>query len=592
MERALNRLALLLELTAGLAERMEVQTIASFVLDVGLNAIDANRGTLCLLTSDGALLEVVAHAGYDTTVMDAWHRFGVDEPLPASDVVRSRKPLYLHSPQERAERYPIFANTGGDGATAMLPLIISDEPLGAIVFGFDGERDFDEADRSFLDALATQCAIALDRAHLYESALRRQEGLVLLADASTILAGADGDLDDALGQFVNLVSPALADISSIHLLESPTVSRLAASAFAESEQLTETRRVSGFGADLNAAHGLGRVLRTGEEVAWDDPEHFIDQIARNDQHRAALMGMNLGSGIIVPLLARGRVLGACVFANYRQRIMSSDDRRLARTLGERTAVLLDNARLMAQRKEVSHGLQSALLPVSLPSIPGHEIGARYQSAGEGLEVGGDFYDVVPCADGNWLLVVGDVTGHGVEAAAATGLVRHTIRSAAMMGMSPSQILDHANKAMLNSAGALPSGVYCTIALAALTTSTGGSDVVVACGGHPPPFVRRADGRVETATARGRLLGYFPTVEAVEVDIHLEPGDTIVAFTDGVIERHNDSRWFGEQDLARLVAANDLGADALAELIRDAVVTAFETPPTDDMAILVLRRATE
>jgi sigma-B regulation protein RsbU (phosphoserine phosphatase) len=589
MERAPNRLALLLELTAGLAERMEVQTIASFVLGVGLNAIEANRGTLCLLTPDRVLLEVVAHAGYDTTVMDTWHQFAVEAPLPASDVVRSRKPIYLHSPQERADRYPIFANTGGDGASAMLPLIIRDEPLGAIVFGFDGERDFDETDRAFLDALAAQCAIALDRAHLYEDALRRQAGLVLLADASTILAGAGEDLDEALQQFVELISPELSDIASVHLLESPTVSRLAASAFVEGEQLAATRRVSAFSTDLKATHGLGRVLRTGEEVVWDHPEAFIAEIARSEEHRTALMDMDLGGGIIVPLLARGRVLGACVFANNRQRIMTDDDRRLARTLGERTAVLLDNARLMGQRKQVSHGLQSALLPASLPSIPGYELGARYQSAGEGLEVGGDFYDVVPIAPGNWLLVVGDVTGHGVEAAAATGLVRHTIRSAAMMGMSPPRILDHANNAMLNGAGAIPSGVYCTIALVALTTSVDGPNVVVTCGGHPPPIMRRADGRIETLTARGRLLGYFPTIDADEVEVDLGPGDALVAFTDGVIERHSGSRWFSEQDLAELVSTNDLGADALAGTICDAVLSAFDTRPNDDMAILVLRR---
>ena len=589
MERAPNRLELLLELTSGLAERMEVQTIASFVLGVGLNAIAANRGTLCLLTSDRDFLEVVAHAGYDTAVMDAWHRFAVDAPLPASDVVRSRAPIYLHSPQERADRYPMFANTGGDGASAMLPLIIREEPLGAIVFGFDGERDFDHDDRSFLDALATQCAIALDRARLYEAALRRQAGLVLLADASTILAGAGDELDDALQQFVSLVSPALADICSIHLLESPAVSRLVASSFVDNGRLDATRRVSSFGTDLSATHGLGRVLRTGEEVSWDEPDGFISEIARNDDHRAALMAMNLGAGIIVPLLARGRVLGACVFANHRQRMMSDDDRRVARTLGERTAVLLDNARLMGQRKEVSHGLQSALLPASLPMIPGHQLGARYQSAGEGLEVGGDFYDVVPVGPAQWLLVVGDVTGHGVEAAAATGLVRHTIRSAAMMGMGPRQILDHANKAMVNGAGALPSGVYCTIALAALTVSDEGSEVVVSCGGHPPPFVRRADGRVERVAARGRLLGYFPTVDADEVRVDLGAGESLIAFTDGVIERHSDSRWYSEQDLAQLVATNDLGADALAGLIRDTVVAVFDTPPSDDMAILVLRR---
>jgi serine phosphatase RsbU (regulator of sigma subunit) len=381
----------------------------------------------------------------------------------------------------------------------------------------------------------------------------------------------------------------LSDIASVHLLESPTVSRLAASAFVESERLAATRRVSAFATDLQATHGLGRVLRTGEEVAWDDPEAFIAQIARSEEHRAALIGMDLGGGIIVPLLARGRVLGACVFANNRQRIMTADDRRLARTLGERTAVLLDNARLMGQRKQVSHGLQSALLPASLPTIPGHELGARYQSAGEGLEVGGDFYDVVPIAPGNWLLVVGDVTGHGVEAAAATGLVRHTIRSAAMMGMTPSRILDHANNAMLNGAGAIPSGVYCTIALAALTTSVDGSKIVVSCGGHPPPIVRRADGQVETLAARGRLLGYFPTVDADEVEVDLGPGDTLVAFTDGVIERHSDSRWFSEHDLIELVTTNDLGADALAGKICDTVLAAFDTRPNDDMAILVLRR---
>lgn len=600
MEWAPNRLALLLELTAGLAERMEVQTIASFVLGVGLNAIEANRGTLCLLTADGKSLEVVAHVGYDSAVMDSWHRFEVAAPLPASDAVRSRKPIYLHSPQERADQYPIFAKTGGDGASAMLPLIIRDEPLGAIVFGFDGERDFDGADRSFLDALTTQCAIALDRARLYEASLRRQAGLALVADASTILAGAGDNLDEALQQFVNLVSPTLSDIVSVHLLESPTGSRRVASAFVASAQLTATLCVSAFGADLGATHGLGRVLRTGKEVAWDDPEAFIAQIRRDDEHHAALTGMDLGGGIIVPLVARGRVLGACVFANHRQRPMSAEDRRLARTLGERTSVLLDNARLMGQRKEVSHGLQSALLPPSLPSIPGHELGARYQSAGEGLEVGGDFYDVVHVPPGKWLLVVGDVTGHGVEAAAATGLVRHTIRSAAMMGMPPAHILDHANNAMLNGAGALPPGVFCTIALAELTTTVDGSlagngaasRVVVACGGHPPPIVRRADGRIDTPEAHGRLLGYFPAVEADEVDVDLGPGDTLIAFTDGVIERHRGSLWFGETDLTQLLTANDLGADALAGLICDTVLAAFETPPTDDMAILVLRRNLE
>jgi serine phosphatase RsbU (regulator of sigma subunit) len=597
MGRVPTRLALLHELTSGLAERMGLQSIAGFVLGVGLNAIEGNRGTLCLLTPDGLSLEVIGHVGYDTVMMDSWQHFALDASLPASDVVRSRIPIYLHSAKERADRYPIFADTGGDGASAYLPLIVRDSALGAIVFGFDGERDFNEDDQAFLAALTTQCAIALDRALLYEAALRRQADLVLMANASSVLARAGDDLDTALQKFVELVSPALVDICSVHLLDTPRASRLVARAFAVDEQLAATRRVSAFGADLGAAEGLGRALRTGEEVVWDDGDHFITQIARSDQHRAALEAMNLGGGIIVPMLAGGRVLGACVFANHRQRTITDEDRQLARSLGERAAVLLDNARLLRQRKEVSHGLQAALLPASLPSVPGFEIGARYQSAGEGLEVGGDFYDVVPIGSGEWLLVVGDVTGHGVEAAAATGLVRHTIRSAAMMKMRPSEILDHANNAMLNGSGALPAGVYCTIALASLTAvpddspdaATAASRVVIACGGHPPPMVRRAGGHVEQLEARGRLLGYFSSVEAGEVEIYLAPGDALVAFTDGVIERHSDSGWFRENELMQLLGQTYLDADALAGRIRDSVVHAFTTPPTDDMAILVARR---
>jgi serine phosphatase RsbU (regulator of sigma subunit) len=254
---------------------------------------------------------------------------------------------------------------------------------------------------------------------------------------------------------------------------------------------------------------------------------------------------------------------------------------------------------MRQRREISDGLQAALLPPSLPVIPGLELGARYEPAGEGLEVGGDFYDVVPVAANQWLLVVGDVTGHGVEAAAVTGLMRHTIHSAAMMKMRPAEILDHVNQALLSRGGPEPSATYCTVALAALTTPGTGSDdnaehpsIVVASAGHPAPMLRRADGTVEALVAQGRLLGYFPTIDAQELHVELGPGDTFVAFTDGVIERHDDGHWFRERELTRLIADSDLHADALAGLIRRTVLDAFVTPPGDDMAILVVRRRPE
>ncbi|MCU1501134.1 MAG: domain S-box protein [Ilumatobacteraceae bacterium] len=593
-----NRLALLLELTGALAERMEVQEIASFVLGVGRDAVAANRGTLCLLTPDGRRLEVVGHVGYDPDMMELWDHFDVDAPLPASDAVRSRLPIYLHSPAERAARYPIFADVGGDGASVMLPLMVRGDALGALVFGFDGERDFDVDDRSFLSALGAQCAIATDRARLYDAALKREATLSMLVEVSSVLATSGADLDGALRRVAHLAAPALSDIASFHLLESAHRARLVAANLGDDQLTSPTQRVSSYGVDLQAAEGLGRVLRTGEEVVWNDGARFIDLIARDDDHRAALAAMDLGGGIILPMLARGRVLGACTFANHGSRAMSADDRQLVRTLGQRAAVLIDNARLLSQRTAISSRLQDALLPPSLPIIDGFDLGARYQPVGEGLEVGGDFYDVVRVAAGDWLFVVGDVTGHGVDAAAATGLVRHTIRSAATLGLSPSAILEHVNQALRSRTSASPAGTFCTVALAELVIPPAGTigeaaaepvRLIVACAGHPAPLVRHHDGTVHAVPASGRLLGFFATVESGEVVVEVEPGDTLVAFTDGVIERRGGSAWFGEHELASLIGSVDLGADALAGCICDRVTNAFPTPLVDDMAILVVRR---
>jgi serine phosphatase RsbU (regulator of sigma subunit) len=149
--------------------------------------------------------------------------------------------------------------------------------------------------------------------------------------------------------------------------------------------------------------------------------------------------------------------------------------------------------------------------------------------------------------------------------------------------------------MLAGSDTLPSGTYCTIALAMVdepSSSDGDRStarVVVATGGHPCPLLRRADGTVTEIDASGRLLGYFPTIGANEVSVSMSRGDTLVAFTDGVIERHDDTHWFGEAELSDLVSQNSLDADTLAALIRDTVVEAVSTPPKDDMAILVLRR---
>src|SRR3954470_25068084 len=247
MELLRGRLDMLFNLTAGLAERMEIRSIADFVLGVGRDAIDANRGTLCLVTADGGWLEVVGQVGYDAEMMDGWRRFAVDDPLPASDAVRTKSAVYLHDPDERALRYPMFADTGGDGASVMLPLLVRDRAIGSLVFGFDGQRSFDADDRQFLSALSGQCAIAVDRARLYQQSLRRQANLSLLVEASAVLAAARDDIEGGLSRLAPRVAPTVCDIFSVRLLNASRSTRLVAHSFSDRSLQAETERVSELG---------------------------------------------------------------------------------------------------------------------------------------------------------------------------------------------------------------------------------------------------------------------------------------------------------------------------------------------------------
>jgi serine phosphatase RsbU (regulator of sigma subunit) len=279
------------------------------------------------------------------------------------------------------------------------------------------------------------------------------------------------------------------------------------------------------------------------------------------------------------------------------------DLQLAEQLAVRAAAAIENARLFADRSRVARSLQASLLPPSLPSIAGLEVGARYAPAGEGVEVGGDFYDAFAVEGGRWLLVVGDVRGKGVDAAAVTGLARHTIRSIAMYEARPSAILAHLNRVLLAAeadrvaalrsfdepAWELTEPRFCTVAVALVEPRPGGAGVVVCSGGHPLPMVARANGRVEAVGRPGSLLGASAEIELTDVDVDLGPGDALVCFTDGIVERHHGRAFFDESGIARALT-DAAGADAatLAARIEHEARTLFADNPHDDMAVLIAR----
>jgi serine phosphatase RsbU (regulator of sigma subunit) len=280
------------------------------------------------------------------------------------------------------------------------------------------------------------------------------------------------------------------------------------------------------------------------------------------------------------------VLGAISFVSAESgRIFNPGDLRLAEDLALRAATAVENARLYRARSTIAQTLQASLLPPILPEVPGVEVGARYQAAGEDHEVGGDFYDLFATSEDHWFAVIGDVCGKGAEAAAVTALVRYTIRAAAARRNSPAAILRWANDVMLSES----STRFCTVAIAHLDRSRGGAKLTMAVGGHPAPLLARPDGSVEEVPVEGTLLGLVDDPKLADVSIELAPGETILLYTDGVTEAAAPHRIWAPEDLLEVAAGcTQRGAQALVDHVAEAALAGLSAPPRDDVAMLALR----
>jgi PAS domain S-box-containing protein len=340
------------------------------------------------------------------------------------------------------------------------------------------------------------------------------------------------------------------------------------------------------GADARAPDGRARLLAmAGDERVTRalDAEQaaFFDDLAAEED---AVLGQ---SAALVPLVARGRAVGV-LSLGWRQagRRPARDEWSLIEALAQRIALAVDGALQYRERAHVAQTLQASLLPAALPRIPGVSIAAEYVAAGEGMEVGGDFYDAFELDDGAWALVIGDVLGKGAEAAAVTALARYTLRAVAGRSPSPAATLATLNAELLRQKA---DRRFITAVLARLEPHAGGgAQLVVASGGHPPPVVLRASGATEVVPCSGTLLGVEPDASSTDCELALVPGDTLVLYTDGVTEARRDRPLTAEALAAELAATAPDGAAVLAREIVRLAERAAAGPLRDDLAALVLQ----
>jgi serine phosphatase RsbU (regulator of sigma subunit) len=248
---------------------------------------------------------------------------------------------------------------------------------------------------------------------------------------------------------------------------------------------------------------------------------------------------------------------------------------------------VDSALQYQERAYVARTLQQSLLPGALPQIPGAEVAAEYVAGGEGMEVGGDFYDVFAVGDEDeWALVIGDVCGKGADAAAVTALARYTLRATAMHQASPAEVLRTLNDAMMRQQG---DRRFCTVLYVRFDPTASGMRATIAAGGHPLPLALRAGREPTEAGVPGTLLGVVSDPDIRDVEVELASGDVLVLYTDGVTEARAPTRVWGATDLARFVGDHEpLRATAIAERIERGALAAQAQEPRDDVAIVVVK----
>ncbi len=543
-----RRNEVLKDVTAAFGRANTVPEVLTAMLELGVRTAGAAAATVGILDQDGHV-DVAGLSGYEPDDRPYWQTFEVSDPLPMSDAIRERRPVVLSTTQERDDLYPALRGRGEqrDHALVCLPLLLGDVAIGAFSASYPPDTDFGADDLSFLGAIGEQCAQAIDRARARERATRARARFDALATASRTLA-LTLDHDATARAAVRLAVDHLGAAAALFVQERRSLVAIAS----------------------DASTGPWAVPVALERAAATATEQQVPVPVP-------------GVGIALPLTIAGATRGALAVHEPSIDVDDDDDLAFAREVTRRIARSMENARLYRERDVAAKTLQASLLPPELPDVPGMEVEALFLPAIAGYEVGGDFYDVFELDDGRWVALVGDVCGKGIEAAALTGLARHTLRAVAGVER-PSEALVQLNRALLRER---VDGRFCTVALAIFDAPDGdGARGWVAIGGHPLPQLVRRSGEALDVGHPGTLLGVAEKVNLRDDVVTLERGEALVLFTDGIVGKREVAE--GSVALRTVLRAGPpSSAIDLRDRIERYVREQVGGDQLDDVAVLVL-----
>jgi serine phosphatase RsbU (regulator of sigma subunit) len=488
------------------------------------------------------------------------------------------------------------SEAGIDGVIAV-PLRVHEDAIGLLAAYPQLGRTLTEDESALLRALAAQLAVAVQNAQLHEQTKRlgedRQRALQSERAAAREL-GALYEISRSFAQSLSLeatldaLTRTVADVLDVDvaMIGFPDERRewlVPRALHVRDPRLDDAVRPILVRPLSLGAPPLQRLFRLGEPARISKAT-----LAQLGEPAAALAPfVDRGwTGAVVPIAsAADDVLGSLMILSVRPGTPADRDKvHQATALAGQAALAIDNARLYQQQKEFADTMQRSLLPRSVPALPALEVGDAYQSSAR-VEVGGDVYDFLALDDGRLAVVLGDVTGHGIEAAADMAMAKFVFRSLAREHPSPGDFLASANDVVV---GEIASGKFITMVY--LVVDASGGTVEGAGAGHPPPRIVDPDGTVRSLDIHGLVLGIEPGERYEEVRASLPVGGSVVLYTDGVLEARREGELYGFERLDAIVsAARELSAQDFAETVLADCREFANNELADDCAVVVIKR---
>ncbi len=578
-ERLADRNARLVELSSALGRALTPEQVVDVVLSQVVAALRVEAGGVAL-AKDGRL-HVIGAVGYEEEVAAAYDGLPLDARSSLTEVLRTGVPFITGSREELDAAYPGSPRSSWSTSYAAVPLEVDGRVLGVMALSSSRPRAFPEEERGFLVALGRNCAQALERGRLFAAERQASRRAAFLAMASERLS-ASLDYHVTLDAVAALAVPAVSDWCSVHLLDDKGDPQLVGVHHKDPERLVVLRGLfERYPPEPDRGAGVGQAVgeqRLVHHRRFTEP--MLRAIARDEEHLEGLRRLRLGSALVVPLQTSGRTIGVLTLVRDEEDAWDDDEVRLVGDLSHRMATAVDNALRFRRERETALTLQRSLLPRVLPDLPSLRFAHRYLPGTLGSAVGGDWYDVLPLSGGLVGLVIGDVMGRGVEAAAVMGQLRAALRAYAMVEQRPAEVLSLLDAAV----SSLEQSAITTCLYGVLDPQT--RRLRLASAGHLPPLLVHPDGGGEYVEVEpGPPLG-VAWEPPPETEVELPEGAALLLFTDGLVEgRHQPVE---EGLLALRSAVADAGVDdveRLCDLLLHA--TGRDGLVDDDSALLAI-----